>query len=158
MLSLSSPSLILGALLLSCALSGCSSRGKPADTARATEKAAPPAPTTKDGKRIHDAVACAGNEAIELHGVHIEVEDVAVHAKGSCRIIISGSEIIAGDVAIVVSGKGEVDVSQSTVRGGRAGFAIAGNGHLKARATRFAGGRSITGGGEFHDGGENSWE
>jgi hypothetical protein len=145
-------------VLAAFALSGCGSPGKASRTARVDEKAAASAHATTDGKRIHDAVTCAGSEELELRQVRIEVEDVAIHSKGACNITIVDSEIIAGDVAIVVSGSGRVEVSRSRVRGGRAAVAIAGSGQVKARATRFVGGRSITGTGDFHDDGENSWE
>jgi len=154
---LSSPRFVPGWLLFALVLWSCGSPGKPGKTAP-EDKSAEPAPATKDGKRVHDAVVCAGDQDIELRAVHIEVEDVAIHAKGSCRIKVIDSEIIAGDVAIVVSGSAAVELSGSRVRGARAALVIAGTGHVQAKATRFAGGRSITGGGEFQDGGENSWE
>ena len=134
------------------------SQSRPANHTRAAVASSDaPAPAATRLQTVAP-VSCLGNEQLRLERVYIESDEVGVSIVGNCDIVIIESEINAATSALLIVGNGSIDVRDSLIQGGRAAFEIRGNGDVKAMNTHFVGGQTITGDGEFVDGGGNIWE
>jgi hypothetical protein len=67
-------------------------------------------------KRRTNPVACLGREVVELNGVLLRSEGVAVMTSGGCEVRITNSRI-AGQVAVQVAGGGTVSIENSIIEG-----------------------------------------
>lgn len=81
----------------------------------------------------HPPIVCAGSEDIVLDGVSIEGE-VAVHASGSCNVVLTNCTLRASHTAIVAAGSADVQLRGCNVAApvavdaaGSADVAIAGS-------------------------------
>jgi hypothetical protein len=92
--------------------------------AKAGAQAGAPAAAAADGATIDETrlksrpgpVKCMGVESVELDGVLLRVDAIAIQASGECRVIIKNSRVVGRD-AVVATGKASITFENSIVEG-----------------------------------------
>jgi hypothetical protein len=86
----------------------------------------------------HAPVACVGSEVIELTGVVVRTDSVAIATAGSCHIRIKDSHIV-GPIAVQTAG-GTVTIENTIIEGGRFAFQMAGDSTVSIKSSTVTGG------------------
>ena len=100
----------------------------------------------------HAPVACVGSEVIELIGVVVRTDSVAIATAGSCQVRIKDSHIV-GPIAVQTAG-GTVTVENTIIEGGRFAFQMAGDSTVSVKSSTVTGGVQRASG-SFKDLGNN---
>jgi hypothetical protein len=76
-------------------------------------------------------LSCSGNQQLNLSGLDIQTNGVALTVSGNCNVTISNSVLFGGTAGIVIHDQGHVILNSSVVGGGPAagGAAITADGH-----------------------------
>ena len=83
-------------------------------------------------------VVCVGNQAVQLDGVLLRVDDAAIQVTGPCKISIRNSHIV-GETAVQMTGSGVITIDNSIIEGRSAAFQLAGDAVVEVRASTVRG-------------------
>jgi hypothetical protein len=98
------------------------------------------------------SVSCVGSQVIELNGVLIRSDAVAVAAAGGCEVRIKDSHIV-GKIAVQTAG-GTVTIENTVIDAGTLAFQIAGDSTVSIKSSTVLGGVQRASG-SFKDLGNN---
>jgi hypothetical protein len=100
----------------------------------------------------HDPVSCVGSQVIELSGVSIRSDAVAVATAGGCEVRIKDSHIV-GKIAVQTAG-GTVTIDNTVIDAGTLAFQMAGDSTVSIKSSTVLGGVQRASG-SFKDLGNN---
>jgi hypothetical protein len=100
----------------------------------------------------HEPVACVGSQVIELTGVVIRTDAVAIATAGGCEVRIKDSHIVA-PIAVQTAG-GTVTVENTIIDAGKIAFQMAGDSTVSIKSSTVLGGVQRAAG-SFKDLGSN---
>jgi hypothetical protein len=135
--------------VLSCVIAGTIAIG----TASAQGTAGATIDETKLKNRT-TPVHCVGNEGVELEGVLLKLDRVAVQAMGNCKVKIINSRIV-GKVAVMAAGNAEVAIENSIIDGG---LQLAGNSVTSFKSSTVRGSVNKLQTASVKDLGQNRWK
>jgi hypothetical protein len=86
----------------------------------------------------HAPVACVGSQVIELTGVVVRTDSVAIATAAGCEVRIKDSHIV-GPIAVQTAG-GTVTIENTIIEGGRFAFQMAGDSTVTIKSSTVTGG------------------
>jgi hypothetical protein len=101
---------------------------------------------------IRQPVSCVGSQVVELTGVLVRTDAVAISVAGGCEVRIKDSHIV-GHIALLTAG-GTVTIENTIIEGGRFAFRLAGDSNVSIRSSTVRG-EVQRAGGSFKDLGNN---
>jgi hypothetical protein len=85
----------------------------------------------------HAPVACVGSQVIELTGVVVRTDSVAISSANGCEVRIKDSHIV-GPVAVQAAG-GTVTIENTIIEGGRFAVQMAGDSTVSIKSSTVTG-------------------
>jgi hypothetical protein len=101
---------------------------------------------------VRAPVACVGGQVVELIGVLVRTDSVAISTAGGCEIRIKDSRIV-GPIAVQAAG-GTVTIENTIIEGGRFAIQMAGDSTVSVKSSTVTGDVQ-RGNGAFRDLGNN---